>query len=141
MIDNQRQNLHEKAKNLRVEPSDRIWNRLEKRLDQDAGKMKVSTFRRWMAIAASVLLIVSILFLSKISPADHSGGLVIVDLEPMPAASYASYQYASQFNAIYEQQGWRGFTEGSKKRLKSRLHEGNNRLSAPGMDTLREGSL
>ena len=125
MIGKQNQQLKQKADHLRVDPSERVWNRLEKRLDQDQDKIKISTFRRWMAFAASLLFLVTMLFLLN-RPIEQENHWVIVDLENPPLTSFAAYQYASEFNAIYDQMGWTGFSEGSKRRLKLRSQDQSN---------------
>ncbi|MBK8503004.1 MAG: hypothetical protein IPL46_12775 [Saprospiraceae bacterium] len=120
MMGIQNQQLKQKVDHLRIDPTERVWNRLEKRLDQDRDKIKISTLRKWMAFAASVLILVTILFL--VNRSNHpDNNWVIVDLEQPPVASFAAYQYASEFNAIYDQMGWTAISEGSKRRLKSRL--------------------
>jgi hypothetical protein len=129
------QQLKQKVDHLRIDPSERVWNRLEKRLDQDRDKMKMSTFRKWMAFAASLLILVTMLFL--VNRSNHSDkNWVIVDLEQPPAASFAAYQYASQFNAIYDQMGWTAISEGSKRRLKSRSTQESEPID-PDHDSLR----
>jgi hypothetical protein len=131
----QYQQLKQKADHLRVDPSERVWNRLEKRLDQDQDKIKISTFRKWMAFAASLLILVTMLFLVS-RPTHRENKWVIVDLEQSPAASFAAYQYAGELNAIYDQMGWTGFSEGSKRRLKSRSHDPSNAIES-NKDSLR----
>jgi hypothetical protein len=111
--------LREQADRLKITPSDRVWNRLESRLDQDQGKIKVSTIRRWVAIAASLLVVTITYFLVGPVP-DKSNKMVLVELESVPNASFASYQYANQFNSIYERDGWKQISEGTKRRLKGK---------------------
>lgn len=116
------QSFRERAQDLRIEPSERVWNRLEKRLDQDRDKIKISTFHKWMAIAAGIVLIISVFSLITIERS-LKPQFVIEDLEPLPNASFASYQYASQLNEIYERGTWVNFSEGNRKRFESRLNE------------------
>ena len=118
----QNQQFKQKSDQLRVDPSERVWNRLEKRLDQDRDKVKISTFRKWMAFAASLLLLVTMLFLPN-RTTQSSNDWATVDLEQPPEASFAAYQNAGEFNVIYDQMGWKGFSEGSKRRLKSRSND------------------
>ena len=112
-------NIREKAGKLRVAPSGRVWNRLENRLDQDRGKVKISTIRKWIAIAAGLLVLVFVSFWFGV-PEEKQKQVVLMELDPLPAASFASYQYASQVNAIYEQDSWRQISEGTKARLRSK---------------------
>lgn len=116
--------LQEKAAELRIQPSDRIWNRLEQRLDQDRDKIKISTVYKWIGIAAGILVVLSVSFLLPIKNSARQP-FVIQDLEPVPEASLASYQYASQLNEIYEQKTWVNFSEGNRKRLKPTPDDGS----------------
>lgn len=116
--------LQEKAAELRIQPSERIWNRLEQRLDQDRDKIKISTVYKWIGIAAGILVVLSVSFLLPIKNSARQP-FVIQDLEPVPEASLASYQYASQLNEIYEQKTWVNFSEGNRKRLKPTPDDGS----------------
>ncbi len=97
--------LQRKADDLQVQPSDRVWHRLEHRLDQDRGKISISAIRKWMSIAAGILLIMATIFLSTTRYVS-SETLVLTDLEASPHASFTARHYIAELNAIYSQQGW-----------------------------------
>ncbi|NND33629.1 MAG: hypothetical protein HKN76_13645 [Saprospiraceae bacterium] len=109
--------LKEKAARLKIEPSERVWNRLESRLDQDKGKIKITTVRKWITVAASVTLIVAAFVLLQ-TPVENQRQMVLQELDPLPTARFASYRYASQVNAIYERDSWKQISEGTKSRLR-----------------------
>ena len=134
-----RQTLLERAQDLRINPSERVWDRLEKRLDQDQDKIKIGTFRKWMAIAAGIVLAISMFFLITIERT-LKPQFVLEDLESLPGASFASYQYASELNEIYERGTWVNFSEGNRKRFKS---NSNEELIIPerDQDSLKGGNL
>lgn len=125
------------ANNLRITPSDRVWDRLERRLEQDQNKVKVSTFRKWMAIAAGMLLFVTSFFLVTLEKVNRTQ-FVIQDLEALPGAYFASYQFANELNELYEQGTWTNFSEGNRKRLKSTADES---LLPPNEDSLKRNQL
>lgn len=125
-MDQNKYSLKEKAAQLKINPSDRVWNRLENRLDQDKGKIKISTVRNWIAVAASILVLMVAFLLVK-APAEKQKQMTLMELDPLPSASFASYQYASQVNAIYERDSWKQISEGTKARLRKK----NNLDQAP----------
>ena len=127
--------LREKADELRITPTDRVWHRLERRLDQDQGKIKLSTIRRWLAVAASILVVAIAYFLTDPIP-EKSRKMVLVELESLPRASFASYQYANQVNAIYERDSWKQISEGTKSKLKGKTERSSDPNIRSQEDTL-----
>lgn len=140
-METKKQTLHDKALNLRIEPDRQAWERLERRLDQDRDKIKVSTIRRWLMIAASLLILVALTAISGMIRTERSHLVVVTDLEDIPAASYAYYHYASQLNAIYEQQGMLDFTENVRRRLSTPSRQDKTHPAEKNRDTLHDGSL
>lgn len=122
-MESKKYNIIQSANDLRINPSDRVWNRLEKRLDQDQDKIKISTLRKWMGIAAGMLIILSLFILITVNKS-QTQQFVIHDLEPLPESALASYQFVSQLNEIYEKKTWVNFSEGNRKRLKSPSPDG-----------------
>jgi len=109
--------LQERINSVTIDPSERVWNRLEQRLDQDKGKVTSTTIKYWGTVAAAILFLIasfSILFFSSYEDRQ----LAQIDLQPLPTASFASYQDAGKVNEIYSQHEWRQIEEGTKKRLK-----------------------
>lgn len=109
------------ANELRIQPSDRVWDRLEERLDQDKGKVSMQSIYRWAAVAAA--LVGGILVVPQLLPikTDTASVVLLVDLtESSPKASYAVYEHASVINALYDQHNWRDLNEGSKNQRTTR---------------------
>ena len=138
MMEKQKQTFQTNAEKLRITPSERVWNRLESRLDQDQDKIKVSTLRRWMAIAAALLLLVTMFFLITLEN-NNRPQFVIQDLDPIPEASFVSYQYAGKLNEIYDQRSWVTSAEGNRIRWRSRSGAWGSATDA--IDTLECKSL
>jgi len=109
--------LRDQVDLLKVDPSDRVWNRLEQRLDQDKGKVKAATLRYWGAVAAAILLLITASTLMIFSSGPNNQ-LAQIELQPLPIASFASYQHVGRVNEIYSQHEWRVIEEGTKKRLR-----------------------
>ena len=101
------------AENLRLQPSERVWNRLEKRLDQDKGKIRISIIKKWTAIAASFALIITVISI-------YSGPKeTLVDIEELNTSaqtSFARYAQAVALNNVYAKSDWRNISEGEYKR-------------------------
>ena len=134
-MEQHRQTLREKADELRITPSDRVWSRLERRLDQDQGKIKLSTIRRWLAVAASILIVAIAYFVAGPMP-EKSKKMVLVELKTPPSASFVSYQYANQVNAIYERDSWKQISEGTKSKLKGKTERSSDPNIRSQEDTL-----
>ena len=116
MDERQNRRWENAAKDLRVQPSDQVWNRLENRLDQDHGKIKVQVVKKWMGIAATVLILVVAGIFTLISPPKVSDMLVIQELEePTIKATFAAYRYVSDINGYYQSEGWKQIREGMHK--------------------------
>ena len=63
--------IREGEKKLTVQPSSRAWHKLERRLDsrQKARKNNVVTMRKWLAVAATlIILVVSFFVISNENP-------------------------------------------------------------------------
>ena len=110
--------FRKQAKNLRIEPSDRVWDRLESRLEQDRGKVEFSVVKLWIAIAASMLvLLASIFYLFTSQPTATFANLEeLQDVTARP--SFAVYHQVNDVNAAYQQGNWQQINEGSNQRLK-----------------------
>jgi len=113
-----KEGFRERARHLRLEPSMRVWDRLESRLDQDKGKVKSSVVKLWMGVAASLFLVLaSVFYLSRSQPPTTFANLEeLQDVTHRP--SFAVYHQVSDVNAAYKQGNWQQINEGSNKRLK-----------------------
>ena len=110
--------FRERVRHLRLEPSMRVWDRLESRLDQDKGKVKSSVVKLWMGVAASLLVVLaSVFYLSRSQPTTTFANLEeLQDITHRP--SFAVYHQVSDVNAAYKEGNWQQINEGSNKRLK-----------------------
>ncbi|NND06813.1 MAG: hypothetical protein HKN87_10580 [Saprospiraceae bacterium] len=127
--------FRKQARDLRIEPTDRVWDRLESRLEQDKGKVKFSVVKLWIAIAASMLvLLTSIFYLFTSEPTATFANLEeLQDVTARP--SFAVYHQVNDVNAAYQRGNWQQINEGSNPRLKQ--HRGLKILeSAAQGDTL-----
>lgn len=92
---------------LDIKPSKRVWDRLEKRLDQDEGKVSTSALWRWSAAAACIgLLIGTVTFYHS-----HQTDMVFEDLESMPKATFTAYRYVEQTHQIYHSWDWQNVAD------------------------------
>lgn len=107
-------NIKEEADRLRVEPSDRVWTRLEQRLEQDKGKIKISTLKRWMAVAASLAILIMAGMLLNHS---NERTLALTELEPV-RATFVSSKYANELRYVYSER-FGGINEGSTTSISS----------------------
>ncbi|MBX2815623.1 MAG: hypothetical protein KTR24_06490 [Saprospiraceae bacterium] len=96
-----------KMEGLSLDPPARAWERLEVRLDQDQGKMKTVTFRRWMSLVASI----AILAASYAIFHSHQQEMVLEDLEAMPMATFTAYKYVEECHLIYGNEHWNANAE------------------------------
>ncbi len=101
------------ANHLRVEPSPRVWHRLEGKLDQDKGKVEVQVVRRWLAVAASVVLATAVAYWTV-----SSYHYDLVQTEELrletPQPSFAVYTQVGDLNAQYATQSWKRINEGPR---------------------------
>ena len=107
----------EKAKSLKVTPSERVWDRLESRLDQDEGKIPHQLISRWVGVAATflVLLGASLYFFS--TPKPHAETVVKThDLEELRPA-FAAYRYVNDLKSVYQDKTWPQINEGQHRPL------------------------
>jgi len=116
MDERQNKKWREAANNLRVQPTDQIWNRLENRLDQDYGKVPVKVVRKWIGVAASLLILVMAGFHLLVPTPSVPDMLVIQELEePSLQVTFAAYRYVSDINGYYQSEGWKQISEGMHK--------------------------
>ncbi len=97
----------DKMKGLSIDPSARLWERLEVRLDQDVGKVKTVTFRRWIGLVASIAILAG----SYAVFHSHHEEMVLEDLEAMPMATFTAYKYVEECHLIYGNAHWNTATE------------------------------
>ncbi len=106
------------ADKLKMEPNERVWTRLEHRLDQDTGKVSISRIRQWMGIAATLLLLIGFALFSMVDIRTPKEIIVIQDLEERtPKVTFAAYQHVSDINRFYESDQWKQIDEGRHKPL------------------------
>lgn len=117
-IDDGHEGFREKARDLRLEPSIRVWDRLESRLDQDIGKVRSSVVKLWIGVAASLLVVLaSVYYLNRSQPSTTFANLEeLQDITHRP--SFAVYHQVSDVNAAYKQGNWQQIKEGSNKKLR-----------------------
>lgn len=98
---------------LEIKPSKRVWDRLEKRLDQDEGKVPTSAAWRWSAAAACIgLLIGTFTFYHT-----HNTDMVFEDLDSMPKATFTAYRYVDQTHQIYHSWNWQNVADGEVRQM------------------------
>ena len=120
--DNPMKAWQREAEGLRLSPSVRVWERLENRLDQDKGKVSIRHLRKWLTLAASVIVLIAAGFL--INQGLQPVMTVVEELEGNTSQPYmAVYRHASDIKAAYADGNWVHIKEGSREKLKtSRLH-------------------
>lgn len=115
---NEFQNIRDRISNERENPSSRVWDRLESRLDQDKGKVSIRAMYRWVGIAACVLILVAIGSNIQTESQPVPNLTMVEEIQPAaPLAAFAVYEHASDINAVYSQSNWKGIKEGTKKSL------------------------
>ncbi len=115
---NEFQNIRDRISNERERPSNRVWDRLESRLDQDKGKISLRSMYRWVGIAACVLILVAIGSNLQTESQPVPNLTMVEEIKPAaPLAAFAVYEHASDINAVYSQNNWKGIKEGTKKSL------------------------
>ena len=120
MNDSLEKAFRHQAKDLEIQPSQRVWDRLEKRLDQDEGKVTASAAWRWSAAAACIgLLIGTFTFYHS-----HNTDMVFEDLESMPKATFTAYRYVEQTHQIYLSWDWENIAEGEVEQMENFSPEG-----------------
>ncbi len=107
----------EKAKSVKVTPSERVWDRLESRLDQDEGKVPRQQISRWVGVAASLLLLcgASLYFFSAPKPQAETV-VKTLELEELRPA-FAAYRYVNDLKSVYQDKNWPQIIEGQHRPL------------------------
>ncbi|MDH3651750.1 MAG: hypothetical protein OEQ53_18845 [Saprospiraceae bacterium] len=100
--------IRRKARLFREEPSARVWSRLERRLNQDKGKISISTLAGALAMAASFIIIVS--WLITLS-AENT--LEMQELDVSPYTTQTVYQQVDLVHAAYASESWKSIEEGT----------------------------
>ena len=103
--------IKQRGKDLRVLPSQRVWHRLEARLEQDKGKVRISALRKWVGIAASIGLLFIVFF--TISQKSNESLTHVQELQAGPDASFALYTQAVALNHLYSEFNWQNISEGN----------------------------
>ncbi len=121
MSEHMKRDWQEKANAMRMEPSSRVWERLEKRLDQDRGKVRISVLKRWTAIAATMaILLTSVALIWQFKGYHEQQITFLEELEDSaPTPSFAVYRQAGDINAAYARGSWKQINEGSKEQLET----------------------
>ncbi len=109
--------MRRQSQDLSLSPSERVWDRLENRLDQDKGKVKLTVVKWWLATAASLAVIITGAFYLNSMASSTLQLLELDDTSPKP--SFAAYHHASDINAAYENGNWQQIKEGSHRKLKN----------------------
>ena len=117
------------ADQLRLTPDNRVWERLENRLDQDKGKVSIHALRKWLAIAASAAILITAGFL--ISRSMQPVITMVEELDSTTPQPYmAVYRHASDIKAAYADGKWVHIKEGSREKLRtSNLHRSESHSS------------
>ena len=136
-MDNQSHNRWLKeAEGLRVQPDERVWYRLEQRLEQDQNKVPKAELKRWIGIAASLLIMISIGIYWLVTGLSNTEELAIHDLEEAKhEVSFAAYQHVSDINGFYESEGWRQINEGNHLSIVVATHQRNLNVKPAMLET------
>lgn len=110
--------IKSEMKNQRIVPPGRVWNRLERRLDQDKGKISRKTMVGWIGAAAMVLLVAlcGIVISLQTEQGSNSTAEVEETLEMVEEERF-SQAYASEMNKFYNDDSWKNIREGKTKKL------------------------
>jgi hypothetical protein len=106
--------IKDKSNQLRIQPSERVWHRLESRLDQDKGKVRISALRKWIGMAASIGLLFLVIFTISKKPNDALAN--VQELQSKPNASFALYTQAVTLNDVYSNSSWQKIPEGNYRK-------------------------
>lgn len=134
---NEFQNIRDRISHERENPSGRVWDRLESRLDQDKGKVSIRAMYRWVGIAACVLILVAIGSNIQNDSQPVPNLTMVEEIRPAaPLAAFAVYEHASDINAVYSQNNWKGIKEGTKKSLLARTTKQETKPSGTDNDSI-----
>ncbi|MDH3243175.1 MAG: hypothetical protein OEM26_01055 [Saprospiraceae bacterium] len=102
--------IRRQARNYRVEPNRRVWRRLESRLDQDKGKISISTLAGALAMAATFIIVTT--WMLTISSTEQ---LDMQDLKVDNLSTASVYEQVGNVHAAYASQNWKNIEEGREK--------------------------
>jgi hypothetical protein len=117
-MENNFENLENRFRSYRETPSEKSWSRLERRLNQDRGKIESSKVIFYSSIAASMILLISFM----IWIFNYSGNDDFIYQEELSmsyGAEFTVYQHAPEINGWYLIHDWSSIYEGDvNKNLK-----------------------
>ncbi len=119
MRDKDQQEWMNRSDQIKIQPSYRVWRRLESRLDQDQDKIRLSNLRSTIMVAATILLIFTCSIYFWLPQSTNTSEIHLQDLTMVvPQPDYATYHHVSDINSFYRDHDWRSIVEGEHKPLR-----------------------
>lgn len=112
IMGNEFENIRDHLRAYKEDPSDKSWSYLERRLDQDRGKIQLSRMIRYFSIAASIILLFSLMTWMIIHLGNENRSLEEKLSMVAHSPEFAVYQQVPKINGWYTLHDWSRIYEG-----------------------------